>query len=424
MESDTPRPVVGQMVKVISSSRAASNDRIGQVGELLEDDGSNRPLRVGFQDEAEKYFKLGEVVVWEIPEEGAQVEILSVTREKTEEQRIGSLGTIFSVAEDPLRFCVEFEDGSSFWYFASGIEEVPEVVRIPRPELGHYVGTACDVTSPGDNVTWEIVLVEETLCTIECRSEISVSKGGSQPWKVEGTWEWDEDEEEVSIVITKDDIFGGPKLDRELTLPLGEDASIIFKFANQGAQCKWIKPLADLWEVELAAQSMRELKARALKAGLDTDGCIDRDAFENLLRRARMSGKLKDESKAKDEVKAEAAPAAPQENPAAPVGTVAHEAKVAAVPAEAPVETPQPASKAEPEKASESAPIDDSNGPTYTLDQLTDKRTWEKLDVKSTEREMYLADSVFQELFGMPKADFAKLPKWKKDGVKKKHGLF
>ena len=31
---------------------------------------------------------------------------------------------------------------------------------------------------------------------------------------------------------------------------------------------------------------------------------------------------------------------------------------------------------------------------------------------------------VFEELFGVPKADFAKMPKWKKDNAKKKHGLF
>jgi len=425
MEPDTPRPFVGQMVKIVSSSRAASNDRIGQVGKVLEDDGSSRPFKVGFDDDVEKFFKLGEFVDWQMPEEGDQVQILSVTRDKTEAERIGTIGTVFSIAEDPLRFCVQFDDESSFWYQTSGIAEVPFVN--PGPQLGHYVGTARDVTSPGDNVTWEIVFMKEALCSIQCCSEISVSKGGSQPWKVEGTWEWDEDEEEVTIAITKDDIFGGPKLDRELTLPVGEDPSIRFKFANQGAQCTWIKPLADPWEVELAAQTMRELKARALEAGLDTDGCIDRDAFENLLRRARKSGVLRDKSKAKDEAKTEAAPAAPQEKPAAPATeTAAQEAKAtaAAVPAQAPVAQPQSASTAEPETKSESATADASGLPVYTIEQLTEKREWSQLDIKSTEREMYLADSVFQELFGVPKADFANFPKWKKDNLKKKHGLF
>mmetsp|Transcript_4360 Transcript_4360/g.8724 ORF Transcript_4360/g.8724 Transcript_4360/m.8724 type:complete len:454 (-) Transcript_4360:43-1404(-) len=453
MESETPRPSVGQMVKIVSSSRAASNDRIGLVGIILEDDGSNRPFKVSFDDEKEKYFKLGEFVDYQIPEEGARVEILSTTREKTEAQRIGSIGTIFSIAEDPLRFCVQFDDDSSFWYFASGIEEIPDdqanlqmaEESIPGPRYGHYMGTARDVTSPGDNVTWEIVFMEESFCSIECRSQISVSKGGSQPWKVEGTWEWDEDEEEVTIVITKDDIFGGPKLDRELTLPMNEDASITFKFANHKQQCSWIKPLTDPWELELAAQSMRELKARAVEAGLDTDGCIDRDAFENLLRRARRGGVLKDKSKAKDEAKvgsvstaphddkskakdeaeAEAALAAPNKEPAAPaMETAAQEVKGVAAPAEAPVAQPQSANAAKGETATESAAADASGSPVFTLEQLTDKRIFSKLDVKSTEREMYLADSVFQELFSMPKADFAKLPKWKKDGEKKKHGLF
>merc|ERR1712003_550642 len=60
----------------------------------------------------------------------------------------------------------------------------------------------------------------------------------------------------------------------------------------------------------------------------------------------------------------------------------------------------------------------------YTLEQLTDKRLWEKLDVVPTERETYLCDEEFEKVFGKSKADFAKLPKWKKDGEKKKHGLF
>merc|ERR1712061_20139 len=59
-----------------------------------------------------------------------------------------------------------------------------------------------------------------------------------------------------------------------------------------------------------------------------------------------------------------------------------------------------------------------------SLAQLTDAAVWRDLGIPATERETFLPESKFQELFGVSKADFAKLPKWKRDGQKKKHGLF
>jgi len=61
----------------------------------------------------------------------------------------------------------------------------------------------------------------------------------------------------------------------------------------------------------------------------------------------------------------------------------------------------------------------------YTLAQLTDFRIWRKLpNVIPTERETYLAPRVFKELFSMAKEDFADLPRWKRDSLKRRHGLF
>jgi len=97
--------------------------------------------------------------------------------------------------------------------------------------------------------------------------------------------------------------------------------------------------------------------------------------------------------------------------------------------APAPAPAPAPAADAEPAPAKAFAPpprgsSTGSSAGTYSLEQLTDKRTWEKLDITATERETYLPEPVFIGLFGMSKADFAALPKWKKDTVKKKHDLF
>jgi hypothetical protein len=61
----------------------------------------------------------------------------------------------------------------------------------------------------------------------------------------------------------------------------------------------------------------------------------------------------------------------------------------------------------------------------YTLAQLTDFRIWRKLpNVKPTEREIYLSPRIFKELFSMQKEEFAELPRWKRDSLKRRHGLF
>ncbi|GMH85466.1 hypothetical protein TrST_g506 [Triparma strigata] len=44
--------------------------------------------------------------------------------------------------------------------------------------------------------------------------------------------------------------------------------------------------------------------------------------------------------------------------------------------------------------------------------------------VDVTKKEQYLSDADFEEAFGMDKDAFAKLPKWKQQGAKKKAGLF
>lgn len=44
--------------------------------------------------------------------------------------------------------------------------------------------------------------------------------------------------------------------------------------------------------------------------------------------------------------------------------------------------------------------------------------------VDPTKKEMYLTDSDFVNIFGMPKAQFSQLPKWKQQNIKKQHGLF
>jgi len=61
---------------------------------------------------------------------------------------------------------------------------------------------------------------------------------------------------------------------------------------------------------------------------------------------------------------------------------------------------------------------------TFSLADLQNSEVWHAKGIDAANREQYLSDADFQATLGMGKADFGKLPKWKKDGEKKKHGLF
>lgn len=272
-----------------------------------------------------------------------------------------------------------------------------------RPRIGLYSGVALDVSCPGDNITFEILLDEYDQATIERIPELSIANGGLPPWKVEGTWEWDDDEEKVYVVITKKDAIG-PQLDTEEKIAVSEDGSLTY----QRTKLEWKEAAPDKAEVKMRSMSMAELKAAAADMGFDPAGCIERADIETVLRRAGgvkvappvMPAKVTSPSVAADPVGEPVAPAAAGDASADAGKPTVEAAAVAA------------------------AAVVVEEG-CYTLEQLTDKRTWEKLEgLKTTDRETYLPETVFVELFKMSKAEFAKVPKWKRDGEKKKHGLF
>jgi hypothetical protein len=60
----------------------------------------------------------------------------------------------------------------------------------------------------------------------------------------------------------------------------------------------------------------------------------------------------------------------------------------------------------------------------FTLEQLQDESYWKPKGVPAEQRETYLADAAFQDLFGMDKDAFEKLPQWKRTAAKKEHRLF
>merc|ERR1719362_2041515 len=75
--------------------------------------------------------------------------------------------------------------------------------------------------------------------------------------------------------------------------------------------------------------------------------------------------------------------------------------------------------------SSRRGPARRSGDSLFSLAQLTDFRVWRTLpDVVATERETYLSAHDFREVFAMDREEFAKLPKWRRDYLKKKHSLF
>jgi len=70
------------------------------------------------------------------------------------------------------------------------------------------------------------------------------------------------------------------------------------------------------------------------------------------------------------------------------------------------------------------APEPEAVLPSYTLEQLTNPHVWQKIHINPAERELLLPDSTFKQLFCMDKKAFGELQKWKRQSLKKKHGLF
>mmetsp|Transcript_96 Transcript_96/g.162 ORF Transcript_96/g.162 Transcript_96/m.162 type:complete len:545 (+) Transcript_96:55-1689(+) len=80
------------------------------------------------------------------------------------------------------------------------------------------------------------------------------------------------------------------------------------------------------------------------------------------------------------------------------------------------------------DEAVEAAPV--SAVPTavpegcLSLEDLRDANVWKLKGVDPSKREEYLSDDAFKAVFGMSKEEFTKLPKWKRDKLKKEHKLF
>jgi len=149
------------------------------------------------------------------------------------------------------------------------------------PRLGAYRGVSKDYSSPGDNVTWEVLLMSGNKSALECIPELSYFKGGQPPWRCEGTWEWDEDNE-IEVTITQPDVVG-PRKDQDIKIIMDKAGALTFK----GAKLTWKEPPPNFAFERMKRLSLKELKAELVSVGLDPTGCIERGDFE-----ARLSGTM------------------------------------------------------------------------------------------------------------------------------------
>jgi len=120
-------------------------------------------------------------------------------------------------------------------------EDADGKVVIQSPRAGIYVGVAKDVTCPGDDITFEVRLSSDGLCSLECIPKLSLFAGGQPAWKCYGKWRFENNE--VAVEVVKEDLRG-PKEDAQLALPVVmRSSAIVFK----GTQCTWQRscPLPD-----------------------------------------------------------------------------------------------------------------------------------------------------------------------------------
>ncbi|CAE7756103.1 unnamed protein product [Symbiodinium sp. CCMP2456] len=106
------------------------------------------------------------------------------------------------------------------------------------PKLGVYIGSARDVTCPGDHVTYEFVLYDTRRCTLECIPQLNFFEGGQPPWRCEGNYEVEDGE--IVMEVTKQDVRG-PRRDTDvrLEMPAGSSGS---EFLFRNSRLGWVGP--------------------------------------------------------------------------------------------------------------------------------------------------------------------------------------
>ena len=115
---------VGSRVKILSASDSSTGHKVGQDGDLVEDDGTDRPYRVKFADGETWWFRKPEVTLASTLSAGAaigsitvgaRVKVISATTGGIDDGDIGMVGTVFEDDGSSVPYHVNFDNGRRLW---------------------------------------------------------------------------------------------------------------------------------------------------------------------------------------------------------------------------------------------------------------------------------------------------------------------
>lgn len=106
--------------------------------------------------------------------------------------------------------------------------EARELTPMPkRPRPGVYAGMGKNVRFAGDDVSYEVTLLYNGTCTLECVPKLSLYAGGQPPWCCGGSWAFDG--WVVDVHVTRED-FRGPKGEDKIQMPVTlAGSALVFK---------------------------------------------------------------------------------------------------------------------------------------------------------------------------------------------------
>lgn len=316
-------------------------------------------------------------------------------------------------------------------------EVAPEpVVAKPKVTLGCYGGKGPG--DPGAEVAYAVRIMDDFSCWLDCNITTKIS---TSSWHAEGTFVEQLDPWCIRFTVDRCPYGGGPSKGSVYELGVEADGSQQV-LVCEGVRCLFLENVADVAPSEYMAAVDPAIKqpaapvakpavtarseklpgeGAATRLAQGSAGIMERTAVDtsNNIVKGEAANALASKGQAAiapaSKSQAATAPASKGEAATAP----ASKSEAATAPAAKGEAATAPASKSEDTKAASPA-VDGC----LTLEELKNADVWKARGVDAAKREEYLSDSDFMATFGMNKADFAKMPKWKRDGRKRENGLF
>eukprot|EP00929_Paragymnodinium_shiwhaense_P062404 TRINITY_DN3115_c0_g1_i1.p1 TRINITY_DN3115_c0_g1~~TRINITY_DN3115_c0_g1_i1.p1 ORF type:complete len:559 (+),score=147.34 TRINITY_DN3115_c0_g1_i1:64-1740(+) len=274
--------------------------------------------------------------------------------------------------------------------------------------LGCYIGNG--KIDEGTSVKYTIRLMDDDQCWLDCTKETKIASG---TWHAEGTY--CEVDGQIKFTVESHPHGGGPEMGRVYNFAIEKvdsEKETTTRLTCEGVVCSVQMSMREYDDLKDEKRCAAAPKAKA-EAPTGPAPAIPGEGVPTKVM-AGSTGVM--ERKQVDTMGYSAVKVSPDAKPAAPA--------VATQPPPAPAAA---AAAAAAPVAAEAAPVATATPGgdcVLTLEELKNGDVWKARGVDPSRREEYLADDVFADLFKMSKADFAKLPKWKRDQAKKPLGLY